>query len=181
MRFRRPRGLLVAVVLIIGCAAVPVARADDPPADAPVEDLTLDVQGLTLPVEDLTFAEGSADGALTDTGHREFRLAADVLFAFDQATLTPRADALLAQVATTLKGRGATRASVTGFTDATGTDAYNLALSKRRAQAVVAALQPRLGPTVTLAASGRGEADPIADNATKAGQALNRRVEIRVG
>jgi len=70
---------------------------------------------------------------------------------------------------------------VTGFTDAVGTDADNLGLSRRRAQAVVTALQPMVGPSVALVASGRGEAGPIADNTTKAGQALNRRVEIRLG
>jgi outer membrane protein OmpA-like peptidoglycan-associated protein len=178
---RRSRAVLVAAALVVVAAPASGAVADDPPATLPVEDLTLPVEDLTLPVEDLVFSEGSLDGALTDTGHREFRLAADVLFAFDQATLTPKAAALLAQVATTLKAQGAARATVTGFTDSTGPDAYNLDLSRRRAQAVVAALQPQVGPAVTLTADGRGEAGPIADNSTAAGQALNRRVEIRVG
>jgi outer membrane protein OmpA-like peptidoglycan-associated protein len=167
---------VVGTLLLTGAIAGPALATD-----APIETLTLPVENLTLPVEDLRFSEGSLDGALTDIGHREFRLAADVLFAFDKATLTPRAKTLLAQVASSLKQQGAARATVTGFTDSTGADGYNLDLSRRRAQAVVTALQPQVGPSTTLVASGLGEQKPIADNATKAGQALNRRVEIRVG
>lgn len=172
---------VLAVAVLATGGPAEVAHADDPPVTAPVEELTLPVEELTLPVEDLVFTEGSMDGALTDVGHQEFRLSADVLFAFDKAALTPKATALLAQVAGTLKQQGATRVTVTGFTDATGQEAYNLGLSQRRAQAVVAALPTLVGPGVTLVAAGRGEQNPIADNATKDGQALNRRVEIRVG
>ena len=64
------------------------------------------------------------------------------------------------------------------YTDSTGDDAYNQALSERRAESVRAALQAKLPGTITLTAEGKGEADPIADNGTDDGRALNRRVTI---
>lgn len=66
--------------------------------------------------------------------------------------------------------------SVTGYTDAEGSDRRNLALSQDRAEAVVAALRTRGAPLAGLTAVGRGEADPIADNATAEGRAKNRRI-----
>lgn len=56
--------------------------------------------------------------------------------------------------------------SVVGPTDSTGTPAYNAQLSLARARAVQAALQPGVGPGVTMSATGQGEREPVADNAT---------------
>ena len=52
------------------------------------------------------------------------------------------------------------------------------ALSERRAQSVLATLQAKLPGTITLTAEGKDEADPIADNGTDDGRALNRRETI---
>jgi len=114
-------------------------------------------------------------------------LAADVLFDFDSATLTPKAQAVVTQAAQILaeKADPSQPVAVTGFTDAKGTDAYNATLSQGRAAAVADGLRgdPR---TATLAfnPAGRGAADPVAPNERPdgsddpAGRALNRRVEI---
>jgi outer membrane protein OmpA-like peptidoglycan-associated protein len=161
---------LAAAVLV----ALPGPASADGPADAEAQ-----VQDIVAPVEDLIFSEGSLDGALTDTGHREFRLAADVLFAFDKADLTPRARALLAQVSGTMREQRAAAVTVTGYTDAVGKPAYNLGLSRRRAQAVATALGAGL-PGVRITPAGLGEGRPVATNDTPAGRALNRRVEIRI-
>ena len=70
--------------------------------------------------------------------------------------------------------------SVTGFTDSVGSDDYNLALSKRRAESVAAYLEGAHGlKTDSLTVTGRGKADPVASNTTE-GRASNRRVEIRL-
>jgi outer membrane protein OmpA-like peptidoglycan-associated protein len=148
-------------------------------ATGQVQDLTLPVLDLSAPVQPLVFTEGTADGALVAIGTQDIRLAADVLFAFDRADLTPRARQLLDDAAARVRAAKATRLAVTGFTDSVGTPSYNLALSRRRADAVAAALRTRLGTGVAVSATGAGETRPIADNATKAGQALNRRVEVR--
>ena len=73
---------------------------------------------------------------------------------------------------------------VGGHTDAKGSDAYNQALSERRAQAVVDALRQR-GVATDMDATGHGEAKPVAPNEIggqdhPAGRQLNRRVEIFV-
>jgi len=69
---------------------------------------------------------------------------------------------------------------VTGYTSSVGKPAYNKALSKRRADAVANVLMAEGIPSGSIETVGAGPEDPIADNATKAGQARNRRVEIEV-
>ncbi len=170
---RAVTAVLLATSLSLGVGPAAVS-------DASVQDLDPPVEELTLPVQDLTFGEANADGSLTDLGS-EIRVAADVLFAFDKAELSPKAATLIEDAAARITASGATKVTVTGHTDAQGSDSYNLALSTRRAEAVKAALATALGDSVAITAAGRGESDPIADNATKQGQALNRRVEIRLG
>ena len=67
---------------------------------------------------------------------------------------------------------------VTGYTDSTGPEAYNQALSERRANTVKSYLEGKGISNIT--AEGRGEANPVGDNATREGRAANRRVEIDV-
>lgn len=107
-------------------------------------------------------------------------LAADVLFAVDRATLTAAARAAIATAAAQVNS-GAPAGStvtVTGYTDDTGTGPYNRGLSRRRAVAVRAALEPQLSVAVRLEVAGRGEADPVAVNTTAAGRRENRRVSV---
>ena len=68
---------------------------------------------------------------------------------------------------------------IQGHTDADGSDAYNLDLSDRRAKSVVAWLVAKGIDAGRLQGEGKGEAAPVASNATADGKALNRRVEIR--
>ena len=69
---------------------------------------------------------------------------------------------------------------IVGHTDSTGTEAYNQALSVRRAQAVRAYLIAAGIDAARLTASGKGESSPIASNDTRDGRAKNRRVEFIV-
>jgi outer membrane protein OmpA-like peptidoglycan-associated protein len=69
---------------------------------------------------------------------------------------------------------------VIGHTDSQGTEAYNQALSERRASSVAAyLLQQGLAPS-KLTSEGRGESQPLADNDTEEGRAENRRVELHI-
>ena len=65
-----------------------------------------------------------------------------------------------------------------GHTDNAGTLTHNQQLSAARAQAVVAALEAQGIAAARLQAAGFGQTKPLADNATEAGRAQNRRVEL---
>ena len=67
---------------------------------------------------------------------------------------------------------------VSGYTDSTGSNAYNKALSEDRAKSVAAFLMSKKVSKARFETIGFGEANPIADNKTQQGRALNRRVEI---
>ncbi|MCW6026807.1 OmpA family protein [Stenotrophomonas sp. SRS1] len=107
-----------------------------------------------------------------------------VLFDFDKDDIRPDASHLLDTLATALTGVGAKRMDVRGHTDAKGDDAYNQALSERRASSVVNALRQR-GAAQDATATGFGESEPVAPNQldgkdNPAGRQMNRRVEIFV-
>lgn len=104
-------------------------------------------------------------------------LDASVLFALDDATLSPDAAAAIDAAVAAITEAGANAVSVAGHTDSTDTDAYNLDLSERRAAAVAAALTAKI-PGLAVESTGYGESEPIADNGTEEGRALNRRVTI---
>jgi outer membrane protein OmpA-like peptidoglycan-associated protein len=71
-----------------------------------------------------------------------------------------------------------TLVDVNGHTDSTGGDQYNLDLSRRRAASVASYLEAQGVDGRRFAVNGFGKSDPIASNATEAGRAQNRRVEI---
>jgi outer membrane protein OmpA-like peptidoglycan-associated protein len=104
----------------------------------------------------------------------------DVTFAVDSSTISPSFRAALDEVAASLQKYPNSLVDVMGHTDSTGSDAYNLDLSRRRAEAVVNHLVSRGVSRARLASVGYGEQYPRADNATEQGRALNRRVEIRI-
>lgn len=111
-------------------------------------------------------------------------LPADVLFDFDKAVIRPDAEPALNKAAEVLKSYPTAKVTIGGHTDAKGDDAYNEALSMRRAKAVADRLAGPAGRT--LAAEGFGEKQPVAPNSRAdggddpQGRQKNRRVEIRI-
>jgi len=101
-----------------------------------------------------------------------------IRFRSDSAELGSESNATLLQIAALMKSQPQLRIGVEGFTDSTNTDAYNVDLSRRRAQAVLAWLTQQGISSARLTAQGFGKSRPVADNATPQGRALNRRVEI---
>jgi outer membrane protein OmpA-like peptidoglycan-associated protein len=104
----------------------------------------------------------------------------EVMFPFDSAVLQPGYATTMAKIAEVLNAYPQSRATITGYTDSQGSEAYNLDLSNRRAEAVRTALISHGVAAGRLTALGRGKADPIGDNSTAAGRQMNRRVEILV-
>jgi outer membrane protein OmpA-like peptidoglycan-associated protein len=171
-------------------AAAAFAAAGPAPSVAQDESVSADVLDLALPVVDLLLETSSLDRTVRRTeGAEDVRvtLAADVLFAFNRARLSPRAGKRIAEVTEEVRRLSPTTVTVEGFTDTKGSQSYNLGLSRRRAQSVRSALGRALdggGPRVV--ATGRGESRPVAANTKRdgsdspAGRARNRRVEIRI-
>ncbi len=111
---------------------------------------------------------------------RKITLSGDANFDFDKATLTADARGRLDQLVTQARGMSFRTVTVDGYTDAIGSAAYNQALSERRAQTVAMYLHDRGLNSQQFFAHGNGKANPVATNATEAGRAQNRRVEIQL-
>ncbi len=120
------------------------------------------VPGCGIVVQDLTFS-------------------ADTFFDFDKATLRPQGRELLNKVAAELvkNENGVKSISLVGHTDSTGSEAYNLKLSERRADSVRNYLIERGVPASLITAKGEGISYTF-DNATAEGRAKNRRVDVKI-
>lgn len=108
------------------------------------------------------------------------------VFAFDRigfqtgsASLTPESREQLRNVATILKAYPAAAVAIEGHTDDVGDAGSNMSLSAARASAVFEALRAE-GVTNPTTSQGYGSTRPVADNATEAGRASNRRVALRI-
>ena len=104
-----------------------------------------------------------------------------VFFDVNKDTIQKRSFSLLDQIALVLKAHPEVKkVRIEGHTDSDGPDDRNLDLSKRRARAVLTAIVTRGVDVDRLDSEGFGESKPIADNKTKAGKAINRRVELAI-
>lgn len=103
----------------------------------------------------------------------------EVTFDFDSAAVKPSFKASLRKVADVMT-KYQSQGEIVGHTDSTGAEGYNQQLSERRALSVRDFLIASGVRGADISASGRGEYEPRESNATEAGRALNRRVEILV-
>jgi outer membrane protein OmpA-like peptidoglycan-associated protein len=103
-----------------------------------------------------------------------------VHFDFNKADIRKDAVPILDEAAEMLKDEGSVGVIVVGHTDNIGSDAYNLKLSKRRADAVAKYLTSHGVDAKRLKTEGAGESKPVATNDTADGRAQNRRVELHV-
>jgi OOP family OmpA-OmpF porin len=106
--------------------------------------------------------------------------AAEALFDFDKAVVKPEGKAALDDLLAKLQGMNTEVMIAVGHTDAKGSNAYNEKLSLRRSDAVKAYLVSKGLDQARLYTEGKGESNPVADNATDEGRAKNRRVTIEV-
>jgi K(+)-stimulated pyrophosphate-energized sodium pump len=103
-----------------------------------------------------------------------------LLFDTGAASLQPQSDDQLRAVAAILKAYPNAQAKIGGYTDNVGTPADNRRLSEERAVNVRSQLIGMGVEPYRLEAEGYGEAHPVADNATEAGRAMNRRISLLV-
>ena len=103
-----------------------------------------------------------------------------VNFETNKATLTPDSKYILEEAYKALVANPDVQVEISGHTDSVGSDAYNQALSLRRAQAVKNWLVQRGVAANRMKTVGKGENEPVASNDTAAGRAENRRIEFYV-
>ena len=103
-----------------------------------------------------------------------------ILYDVNKATLRPEAKANLDKLAVILNKYADTNILIEGHTDATGTDEYNLELSRNRASSVSNYLAGLAVDSKRFTTMGYGESQPIATNDTDEGRQQNRRVEIAI-
>lgn len=101
-------------------------------------------------------------------------------FATNQTTILPSSEKALKTLFDFLEANPGSRIKIIGHTDNVGTDEFNQRLSEGRANAIRKELVRRGIDAYRLEAEGRGESEPMADNDTDEGRALNRRVEIEI-
>jgi adhesin transport system outer membrane protein len=104
-----------------------------------------------------------------------------VRFDYKKLTLTRQSRAAVAEVLPALREDPRIVVEVLAYTDSIGSARYNRRLSRRRAEAMKSFLVEQGIDAARITASGMGESDPVADNDTEEGRALNRRGEFRFG
>jgi len=111
-------------------------------------------------------------------GTLKVNIPSNVSFDTNKNELKPALLPVLDSVARALIQHPELRAKAIGYTDSTGSAATNQALSLNRAQSVTNYLSQQGVTPAKLTAEGRGPSNPIADNGTSEGRAMNRRVEL---
>lgn len=104
----------------------------------------------------------------------------NIYFDFDRSDLQPGSSIELDRVVKFLNDNPTVKIEISAHTDSKGSDDYNLSLSQKRAESVVAFLAGAGIDPARLIAKGYGETVPVADNSTEEGSAKNRRVEMKV-
>ena len=103
-----------------------------------------------------------------------------ITFDTDSYSIKPEFRTTLDNIASTLGSYNQTYVDVYGHTDSTGADAYNMTLSRNRADSVASYLATHGVARARIGTQGFGETQPVASNDTDAGRAQNRRVEIKL-
>ena len=117
---------------------------------------------------------------VTQTADNQLKLSIpnDISFASGKSDIQPRLKPILDQFAQGVNQQGSMEVKIVGHTDSTGSDAINNPLSMRRAESARDYLVSRGVASSRISTEGRGSREPIADNATEAGRARNRRIDI---
>ena len=138
-----------------------------------------EADGMAVYLTGIRVAESETD-VLYDALSAKGRWATQgILFATGKADLRPESRPVLKEIASTMKKYGDLKILIEGHTDNVGSTASNLALSDARAAAVKAALVADFAvDEARITTKGLGDTKPVVPNATSAGRAQNRRVEI---
>lgn len=101
-----------------------------------------------------------------------------IYFDFDKAEIREEYKPFLLSIIKVINGHSDLRVKVTGHTDAVGSDAYNVQLSERRAEAIIAFFVQNGMARNRIVVDFKGEREPASDNQSEEGKQLNRRVDF---
>jgi outer membrane protein OmpA-like peptidoglycan-associated protein len=124
-----------------------------------------------------TLKKGYSAPAIREKERKEFQFE-PVYFDYDKAELKPEFIPFLTKMARVVDGHTDLRIKVTGHTDGDGSDAYNLELSKRRAETLVNFFVSQGLSHDRIVIDFKGEKEPVDNNATPEGKQRNRRVDF---
>ena len=163
------------------CPTQPASTPNGCPALAPAEpERDTDADGVPDSKDN---CPGTLEGLGVDdsgcTKAKQSIVLKGVTFPSGSSELTADAKAVLDTAHEALAGQPDLKVEIGGYTDSSGDDKLNLALSQKRADSVRAYLVGKGIAGDRLTAKGYGEANPIADNKTKEGRKENRRVELK--
>jgi outer membrane protein OmpA-like peptidoglycan-associated protein len=135
--------------------------------------------GMAVYVTSIRVAESETDVLYDALAAKGRWVTQGILFATGKADLQPESRPVLKEIAKTLKEHGDLKILIEGHTDNVGASASNLTLSDARAAAVKTALVTDFGVDGSrITTKGFGDTKPSVPNATAAGRAQNRRVEV---
>ncbi|MBE1237883.1 OmpA family protein [Phaeovibrio sulfidiphilus] len=129
----------------------------------------------------LRYAFGAPAAAPAPVAQQEVYAVPDsymVFFDFDRSNVTPEAAGIIAQAASNAQSKGSSVINVTGHTDTVGSQAYNLRLSQRRAESVMAELERNGIPRSAIAVYAKGKSEPLVATGDGVREPQNRRVVI---
>jgi len=179
----KPREVIREVEKVV-VREVPVERVvvQEVQVPAPVPAPVLDSDGDGVP-DDRDQCPNTPQGARVDAKGcviEQTLVMRDITFEFNSARLTTNAQRLMENVVAFLRADANVNITISGHTDNVGSDAYNLRLSRARANEVRDYLIGFGIDANRLTALGFGESRPVASNDTVEGRDLNRRVEFRI-
>ncbi|WP_461481883.1 OmpA family protein [Porticoccus sp.] len=159
-------------------AVTALPEAVPAPLSAPIAAPPRDADGDGVP-DGKDQCPNTPRGEQVDTIGCGFDIRVEAWFASDSTVIQPESYGELDRAVDLLKRVPTMHGVIEGHTDSTASDAYNQALSERRAVAVSNYLVEQGIDASRVPARGYGESQPIADNATPEGRAQNRRVVLR--
>lgn len=140
--------------------------------------ITYYVENREFLMSNLRFAVGAPDTRSKLITEGKF-ITQGIVFDSGSSNIKPESAGVLKEIATVLQENPSVNVQIVGHTDSDGDESLNLSLSQKRAEAVKNALSKDYGIAASrLETDGKGESEPIGDNATLAGKAQNRRVEF---
>ena len=164
------KNLFLSLAVIATLTVVSCKKTEEAAVEAPVEAVEAPVEAPAT-AETVANCQSDVDAAIKGK---------TVQFETGTATLSPASLSLIEALAKSIADCAGTKVEVAGHTDITGSDVANMALSKARAESVVAALVAKAVPADRLVPVGYGETKPLDPAATPAANAVNRRIEFAV-